>query len=413
MSIVTLSVPISTSLPWTFYFERGLASWSSRVRCKEHEANRGYNISLESILNDQEQHYCSLPLAWVGPVKFLGENELDFEAKVPLATYESPIWHAVERGARLSTYAPIETHLISSAMARSVLLRARSLKEAKELARRLSNDEVPLAHWTERTSRYCKFHALHVELMGSLIWLRLSFTTAAAAGHNMVTKAATAIARELCAASRVEGEPSLAVVSDSGNLCCDKKVSSANALLGRGIHVQAQIELEERLIRRFLRCDPEALYRVCLEKNWYGSTLGGSLHSANAHVANILLAFYLATGQDGANIVEGSQAQSMVEWAETKGTLRFTCRLPHIIVGTVGVGKEHEARLRLEALGCGAQEGSKERLAQIIAATVLCGELSLLGALTRPGELIASHEKIERQQVYPSKCIPTRGGTHE
>lgn len=33
--------------------------------------------------------------------------------------------------------------------------------------------------------------------------------------------------------------------------------------------------------------------------------MAGGVQSANAHFANMLLAFYLATGQDAANIVEG------------------------------------------------------------------------------------------------------------
>jgi hydroxymethylglutaryl-CoA reductase (NADPH) len=37
------------------------------------------------------------------------------------------------------------------------------------------------------------------------------------------------------------------------------------------------------------------------------------------------------------------------------------------------------------------------RLAVICAATVLCGELSLLAALTNPGELMAAHVRLERK----------------
>ena len=36
------------------------------------------------------------------------------------------------------------------------------------------------------------------------------------------------------------------------------------------------------------------------------------------------------------------------------------------------------------------------RLAIIMAATILCGELSLMAAQTNPGELMRCHEKMER-----------------
>jgi hydroxymethylglutaryl-CoA reductase (NADPH) len=53
----------------------------------------------------------------------------------------------------------------------------------------------------------------------------------------------------------------------------------------------------------------------------------------------------------------------------------------------------------LTRLGCREKREPGEnarRLARICAATVWCGELSLLAALTNPGELMASHEKYER-----------------
>ena len=128
--------------------------------------------------------------------------------------------------------------------------------------------------------------------------------------------------------------------------------------------------------------------------------LAGGLRSANAHFANMLLAAYLATGQDAANIVEGSQG--MVH-AEMRGQdLYFSVTLPNLIVGTVGNGKHLEfARNNLQLLGCldERQPGlNARRLAVIIACAVLCGELSLLAAQTNQGELMRSHLRLERMR---------------
>ena len=126
--------------------------------------------------------------------------------------------------------------------------------------------------------------------------------------------------------------------------------------------------------------------------------LAGGIRSANAHFANMLLAFYLATGQDAANIVEGSQG--IVHCEVRDGDLYFSVNLPNLIVGSVGNGKGLdfvEENLRL--LGCREQREPGEnarRLAVICAASVLCGELSLLAAQTNPGELMAAHVKFER-----------------
>jgi hydroxymethylglutaryl-CoA reductase (NADPH) len=112
----------------------------------------------------------------------------------------------------------------------------------------------------------------------------------------------------------------------------------------------------------------------------------------------MLLAFYLATGQDAANIVEGSQG---VVHAEVRGAdLYFSCTLPNLIVGTTGAGKHLPyVRDNLALLGCDAARApgdNARRLAVIAAAAVLCGELSLLAAQTNPGELMAAHTRFER-----------------
>jgi hypothetical protein len=113
----------------------------------------------------------------------------------------------------------------------------------------------------------------------------------------------------------------------------------------------------------------------------------------------MLLAFYLATGQDAANIVEGSQGFTLAE-ARGEAGLYFSVTLPNLIVGTVGNGKGLPfVEENLRDLGClEAREpgANARRLAILCAATVLCGELSLLAAQTNPGELMAAHLKLER-----------------
>ena len=112
----------------------------------------------------------------------------------------------------------------------------------------------------------------------------------------------------------------------------------------------------------------------------------------------MLLGFYLATGQDAANIVEGSQGVTLAEARADE--LYFSVTLPNLIVGTVGNGKGLPfVEENLRELGClEAREpgANARRLALICAATVLCGELSLLAAQTNPGELMAAHLRLER-----------------
>jgi hydroxymethylglutaryl-CoA reductase (NADPH) len=153
------------------------------------------------------------------------------------------------------------------------------------------------------------------------------------------------------------------------------------------------------LCARLLKTTPEKIVALNVKKNLIGTLLAGGLRSANAHFANMLLGFYLATGQDAANIVEGSQG---IVHAEVRGdSLYFSTTIPNLIVGTAGSGKDLPfVQENLKRMGClDAREpgANARRLAALAAAAVWCGELSLLAAQTNPGELMATHEKLERR----------------
>ena len=282
-------------------------------------------------------------------------------------------------------------------MTRSVILEAPDARQAAELLAFVEGARAELAEVTAGTSRFARLQEVRCEQAGRLVFARFAFSTGDASGHNMATRAAEALLNWI-----LEQRPEARYGSISGNYCCDKKVSAVNGILGRGKRVVAEAVVPRTLVERFLRTTPEALAKLCWHKNWVGGVLAGSLRSANAHAANMLLAFYLATGQDAANLVEGSQCLTLAEVTEA-GDLRFSCTLPNLIVGTTGNGKDLPfVRGNLARLGCGdasrAPGENARRLACICAATVLCGELSLLAAEANPGELMAAHVRMEREK---------------
>lgn len=339
-----------------------------------------------------------IPTKIVGPLKIIGP-EIDAEISVPLATYEKPLWPSVSRGAKISRLCGgIKTVVISECMTRSILFEAKNALIAAQIMQILENHaaQETFTNIVKQTSRFCAFKNLQQQIVGNLLYLRLSFTTGDAAGHNMTTKAADAIGKWI----EEKYAPSLKYLAVSGNYCTDKKNSAVNGILGRGKYVVAEIMVPHEICEKHLRTSAAALVNLNIKKNLLGSILSGSVRSANAHFANMLLALYLATGQDAANIVEGAQGFTHAELRED-GALYFSVTLPNIILGTVGSGKDLDfAWQNLALMGCDDKNApignNSRRLAQIAAATVLCGELSLMAALTRPGELVACHEKIER-----------------
>ncbi|MHA7841256.1 MAG: hydroxymethylglutaryl-CoA reductase [Gammaproteobacteria bacterium] len=341
----------------------------------------------------------TIPMRVVGPLLLNGPVINDEAISVPLATFETPLWPSCQRGARATRHSGgIQVMITKEAMCRSFLVEAPSANEALIISTSLQQRQQDMADVVARTSRYCRLQGYHIQQVSHLLYVRIDCFTGDAAGHNMVTKAADALS-QWC----LEQYPKLRYVTISGNVCTDKKVSAINGILGRGKSVIAEAHLSRDVCRRYLKTTPEQLVDVHIKKNLLGSIVAGSLLSANAHMANMLLAFYLATGQDAANIVEGSQG---IVHAEMKGDdCYFSVNIPSVIVGTVGNGKTQDfVQANLQQLGClepRAAGANSRRLAAIVGGIVLCGELSLLAAQTTQGELMRSHERLERMDSSP------------
>lgn len=340
-----------------------------------------------------------IPTKLVGPFKII-TNDFIGEIKTPLATFESPLWFSVDRGARVSGKSSgIKAVIVQDCMTRSILLEAKDAAAAVEIVNDLPKYRSELEAITAATSRFTKFKDWQTQIVANLIYLRFTFTTGGAAGHNMATKAAAALQQFLLAKySRLK------YVSISANYCVDKKNSAVNGILGRGKYVIAEAIIPRAICEQELRTTPEKIVALNIKKNLIGSIISGGVRTANAHFANMLLAFYLAVGQDAANIVEGSQGFTYTEIRDDH--LYFSVTLPNIIVGAVGNGKNLESiRENLACIEClkeNDHEFNARCLALIAAAVVLCGELSLMAAQTNPEELVRSHMTLERKKLAPN-----------
>jgi hydroxymethylglutaryl-CoA reductase (NADPH) len=113
----------------------------------------------------------------------------------------------------------------------------------------------------------------------------------------------------------------------------------------------------------------------------------------NAHAANMAAALFIATGQDPAQVVEASMTMTTCE--SINGDLYISVRMPSVEVGTVGGGTrlpcQSEALKMMDCLG----DGKAKKFAEIVAVTVLAGELSTLGAQAA-GHLGKAHSALGR-----------------
>lgn len=337
----------------------------------------------------------TIPTKIVGPIKII--TDIEEEVQVPLATFETPLWNSVARGARVTCATDgIFLTLLKDNMTRSIILQAPNAKYAHELVLSLDKKQAELKKVVNKTSKFAQLIEINNKIIGNLLYLRFVFKTGDAAGHNMTTKATEAILQWL-----LVNYKNLTYISLSGNFCTDKKASAVNSILGRGKSVVAEIKIPEAILEKVLRTTAQKIVDINIKKNLLGSIVAGSICSANAHFVNMLLAFCLATGQDAANIVEGSQGIVHAE-VINENDLYFSCTLPNLILGTIGNGKDLVfVEENLKKLGCLEKRAvglNAQRLAMIAASVVLCGELSLLAALTISNELMRAHLTLERRK---------------
>jgi hydroxymethylglutaryl-CoA reductase (NADPH) len=200
----------------------------------------------------------TVPTRWIGPIRLSGA--INGQVEVPLATFESPLWPSVGRGARISRLVPdergIRAEVLGECMTRSIILRTADVTTAANIARRIRTDIHELELVVSDSSRFARLDGIHTEVVGPLVFVRFQFTTGDAAGHNMTTLASERLIEHLL--SRYPAEYG----SISGNLCVDKKNSSINGILGRGRSVTVEIMIPEELVSGQLRTTAAHIARL-------------------------------------------------------------------------------------------------------------------------------------------------------
>ena len=337
----------------------------------------------------------------VGFVELLIDGDfMSGNSAVFFATTEGKLVAGLNRGASaINRSGGVKVRHLSSNMTRSVILDTGSV-EGSLKATEFVKSEAGLAllkkAFRDKSSR---IELLDVEAYttGRLLYIRYSADTKAAMGMNMVTIAsshATKILADELEKMGVRAD----VMSESGNMCADKKPSTINTIRGRGVSLAAEATIKPDVLKKYFGIEAKSVERLNYMKNYVGSGLAGSF-AHNAHVANVLAATFIAYGQDVAQIVDAVNAFDDVK-AEEDGSLYISLYMPDLEVGTYGGGTHREtAKELLRASGVygeGDNDGkTKVMLAELIAAAALAGELNLLCAESA-GVLAESHSKLMR-----------------
>ncbi|MDO5861609.1 MAG: hydroxymethylglutaryl-CoA reductase (NADPH) [Thermoplasmata archaeon] len=327
-----------------------------------------------------------VPLGYAGPVHIEGESaQGDF--LVPLATTEGALLASISRGMSvMNDGGGVKARVFGDAMTRAPVFRVDDLAHCSRVMDWIETHRAEIDDEVAKTTSHGKLVRIELFPDGRSLYMRLSYETGDAMGMNMATIASEAVCR------LVERETGAVMISVSGNMCSDKKPAAINMIEGRGKCVVAEARIPKDVVEKRLHATSAAITETNYRKNLVGSSMAGTL-GANAHAANMVAALYIATGQDPAQVVGGSMTITTCE--DLDGDLYICVRMPAVEVGTVGGGTRLPCqREALNMIGC-LGDGKARKLAEIVAATVLAGELSTLAAQAA-GQLGSAHAKLGR-----------------
>ena len=330
-----------------------------------------------------------VPIGIAGPLLVNGEHAHgDFY--VPLATTEGTLVASYNRGMKMLREAGgVTTTILDDAMQRAPAFVFESAREARAFGEWLTERFTDIKEAAEATTRSGKLRGIEQYAASRILFTRFDFTTGDAAGQNLTGKATAAACAWIN--SNYEGITNFYLES---NFATDKKSSQVNILRTRGKRVVAEATVPGALIEQHMRTTAERLFRARQVSN-----LGGFMSGVNnngAHSANGIAALFIATGQDAANVAESSAALGFSELLPN-GDYYASITIPSLIVASYGGGTGLATQREcLELIGCYGS-GKVRKLAEIVAATVLCGELSL-GSAVVAGEWVEAHDQLGRNR---------------
>jgi hydroxymethylglutaryl-CoA reductase (NADPH) len=330
-----------------------------------------------------------VPIGIAGPLLIDGEHARG-EYYVPLATTEGTLVASYNRGMKLLHQAGgVRTTVMADRMQRAPAFGFASAREARAFGEWVTANFAGIQRAAEATTHVGRLCDIEQFSASRFLFLRFNYTTGDAAGQNLTGRATAQACTWIRA--RYPGVRSFCLES---NLATDKKSSQVNILATRGKRVTAEATIPAELVREVMHTTPADMFAARQLSN-LGGLMSGVNNNGN-HSANGITAIFVATGQDVANVAESSAA---LVYAEVlgDGAYYYSITIPALIVATYGGGTGLPTQREcLEILGCYGP-GKVREFAEIVAATALCGEISL-GSAVVAGEWVSAHERLGRNR---------------
>jgi hydroxymethylglutaryl-CoA reductase (NADPH) len=330
-----------------------------------------------------------IPLGLAGPLTIHGEHaQGDF--LIPLATTEGTLVASYNRGMKLLNLSGgVKCTVVADAMQRAPVFIFDDARGARDFVHWVGENIGAIREQAEATSRVAKLDNIDPYQSNKFAFLRFNFTTGDAAGQNMVGRATFAACSWI-----LDNYPGIQRFFLESNFATDKKASQVNIMRTRGKRVTAEAVVPRDVLIQNMRVTPEQLFYHYGVAN-VGSLLAG-VNNNGLHSANAITALFIATGQDVANVAESSAGILYTELTP-ENDLYISITIPSLIVATYGGGTGLATQREcLGILGCVGKD-KVHKFAEIVAGTVLAGELSLAAAISSL-DWVSSHEQYGRNR---------------
>ena len=357
----------------------------------EHIPNYSFDPHITAGNCEHFTGVAQVPMGFAGPITIHGEHAKgDFI--IPMATAEGTLVASYNRGMKLlNACGGVKCSVVDDAMQRAPVFVMEDARAARDFAKWVNDNIKVIAAHAESTTSVGKLSYVDAYLASKFAYLRFNFTTGDAAGQNMVGRATFAACSWII--DHYDDHRIKHFYLES-NLATDKKASQVNVMHTRGKRVTAEAIIKRDVLHQYMRVDTTTLsYHAGIAN--VGAILSGA-NNNGLHSANGITAMFIATGQDVANVSESSAGIAYTELTEDND-LYFSITIPSLIVATYGGGTGLATQREcLELLGCYGRDKVK-KLAEIIAAVVLAGELSLASAISS-SDWVSSHEQYGRNR---------------
>jgi hydroxymethylglutaryl-CoA reductase (NADPH) len=355
----------------------------------DHVSEYSFDPQLTSGNIEHFSGVAQVPIGIAGPMLVNGEHAQG-EFYVPLATAEGTLVASYNRGMKLLREAGgVTTTVLDDRMQRAPSFIFESARQARDFCKWLGDhfDEIKAA--AEQTTKSGKLIDIETYLASRIVYTRFDYTTGDAAGQNMTGKATQAACLWI-----LDNIDTVEHYFLESNFATDKKSSQVNMLRTRGKRVVAEATIPADLLEKMMHTRPELMFRARQVSNLGGFMAG--VHNNGAHSANGITALFIATGQDVANVSESSAAFSFGELTP-EGDYYISVTIPALIVATYGGGTGLATQREcLELMDCYGKD-KVHKFAEIVAATVLCGDISL-GAAVVAQEWVEAHDLLGRNR---------------